>query len=110
MQTYFDIFRTFELRKSRNPFKKPSSRVYIDIPPVIVNEVSDILAIPLYHIYKSVYKTLKWPNIWKAESVNVIPKNSAPADMSQLRNLSCTPKGVGSFHTGRTQKRDFSLS
>ena len=25
------------------------------------------------------------------ETVNIIPKNSAPADMSQLRNLSCTP-------------------
>ena len=29
--------------------------------------------------------------MWKAETVKVIPKNSAPTQLSELRNLSCTP-------------------
>ena len=35
--------------------------------------------------------TLDWPDVWKAETVSVIPKNSAPANLGELRNLSCTP-------------------
>ena len=29
--------------------------------------------------------------MWKAETVHVIPKNSSPASLAELRNLSCTP-------------------
>ena len=72
-------------------FRKPNSTVKGDIPPSLINEVSDILAIPLHFIYCQVYDQLEWPDLWKAETVNVIPKNSAPSDFSQLRNISCTP-------------------
>ena len=55
------------------------------------SSVADILAIPLEYIYSCVYSDLSLPDLWKLETVHVIPKNSAPADISQLRNLSCTP-------------------
>ena len=53
--------------------------------------LADILAIPLHHIFTRVYQTLVWPELWKSETVNIIPKNAAPSDLTQLRNLSCTP-------------------
>ena len=72
-------------------FRKPKSMGNGDVPPELINEIADILAIPLHYIYEKVYSTLEWPELWKRESVHVIPKNSAPSDMTQLRNLSCTP-------------------
>ena len=72
-------------------FKKPNSIVRGDIPPKLVCSVADFLAIPLKYIFDQVYSTLEWPALWRSETVSVIPKNNAPADMGQLRNLSCTP-------------------
>ena len=51
--------------------------------------------------------TLSWPTIWKSETVNVIPKNSAPSGLQELRNLSCTPlfsKILESFILDRLKK------
>ena len=42
-------------------------------------------------IYTQVYETLEWPKLWASETVHLIPKNSAPDSLKQLRNLSCTP-------------------
>ena len=81
----------FQIAARLKSFKKPTSRVRGDIPASLVNQVADILAIPLHYIYGEVYSKLQWPSLWKAETVSVIPKNAAPSEMSQLRNLSCTP-------------------
>ena len=72
-------------------FKKPNSRVEGDLPPALVTEAADILAIPLHHINSQIYKKLEWPELWRSETANVIPKTSTPTDMTQLRNLSRTP-------------------
>ena len=71
--------------------KKPRSQVRGDIPPELATEYADILAIPLGYIFGQVYKDLSWPEMWKQETVTVIPKNSAPASLAEMRNLSCTP-------------------
>ena len=72
-------------------FKKPKSRVPGDISPDLVNEFHDILAEPLAFIFNQALNTLIWPDLWKMETVHVIPKNSAPSGLAELRNLSCTP-------------------
>ena len=71
-------------------FKKPRSQVSGDINPDLVTKFHDILAVPLTYIFNMTLNTLVWPDLWKAETVTVIPKNNSPADLSELRNLSCT--------------------
>ena len=56
-----------------------------------MNEVYNELAIPLAYIFNQSFNTLAWPTLWKQETVHLIPKNSSPASLSELRNLSCTP-------------------
>ena len=71
--------------------KKLNSRVPGDIHPRLIQRYHDVLAIPLKHVYHRAYETATWPKLWKNETVTVIPKCSRPKDLSQLRNLSCTP-------------------
>ena len=72
-------------------FKKTKSTVKGDIPAELICCVADILAIPLFAIFSSVYETLEWPTLWSTETVHLIPKTKAPSELKQLRNLSCTP-------------------
>ena len=71
--------------------KKPKSQVYGDIPPKLVAANADFLAIPLCHIFNQSLRERAWPDIWKREIVNVIPKTPSPSNLGELRNLSCTP-------------------
>ena len=71
-------------------FRKPKSRVPGDIEPKLVTAMHNLLAIPLTAIYNQALSTLSWPQLWKDETVSIIPKNNSPADLSELRNLSCT--------------------
>ena len=68
--------------------KKPKSQVEGES---LVTEYADLLAIPLAHIFGQVFATLQWPDLWKRETVTVIPKGSSPSSIAELRNLSCTP-------------------
>ena len=72
-------------------FKKPRSMVDGDIFRQLVTKYSDVLAIPLHHVYKRSFARGTWPEIWKRETVVVIPKCSRPSGLTELRNLSCTP-------------------
>ena len=80
----------FQVAARLRSFKKPKGLVRGDIPPELANKFADILAIPLAQIYNQVLNTLEWPLLWKTESVIVIPKNSSPSSLTELRNLSCT--------------------
>ena len=80
-----------EISAALKSCKKPKSRIKGDIDRRLVSKFSDMLAQPLYIIYEQVYSTLHWPRLWATETVNLIPKCSAPDNLSQLRNLSCTP-------------------
>ena len=84
-------YEEFEVAARLKTFRKPKSRVHGDIFPELVTKYCDLLAEPLCYIYNLVVDTLEWPDAWKMETVNIIPKNNAPANMGELRNLSCTP-------------------
>ena len=80
--------------------RKPKSTVEGDIDPRLVTRYSDLLAIPLHFLYCQIYGHLEWPELWSTETVHLIPKVPAPENLSQLRNLSCTPlfsKALESF-------------
>ena len=85
------VIEKHEISARLKQCKKPKSRVFGDIPPELVAPNCDLLAIPLYTIYNQVISTCSWPDIWKNETVSVIPKTTSPANMGELRNLSCTP-------------------
>lgn len=71
--------------------KKTKGRVGGDIMPQTVAPLADVIAVPLFHIFSAVYRTGVWPSLWSTETVHLIPKVPRPSDLSQLRNLSCTP-------------------
>ena len=103
-----DILQEYEVAARLKSFRKPKSQVYGDINPILVTDFADLLAQPLTFIFNQTLKTLSWPSIWKSETVSVIPKNSAPSDISELRNLSCTPlysKVLESFVLERLKKQ-----
>ena len=63
-----------------------------DINPSLVTQFADLLAEPICYIFNQALHTLEWPKLlWKSETVSIIPKNNTPSDLSELRNLSCTP-------------------
>ena len=82
---------TYQVAARLKYCRKPKGMVQGDIPSQCVAGLSDILALPLAHIYNRVYSTGVWPALWKKETVCVIPKTSRPSELGQLRNLSCTP-------------------
>ena len=71
--------------------KKPKSMVAGDIFKQLVSKYADIIAIPLHHVYTRAFSTGTWPDLWKRETVVVIPKVTKPENLGELRNLSCTP-------------------
>ena len=72
-------------------FKKPKSQVPGDILPSLFTTYADVLSEPLQVIFEQIYKTWEWPDLWKSETVTLIPKKKSPETLSDLRNLSCTP-------------------
>ena len=92
------IILPHEISARLRTFKKPKSQVSGDIDPELVGKYHDYLAIPLAYIFNLTLNTRSWPGLWKSETVTVIPKNSSPADLSELRNLSCTPFSLRSWN------------
>ena len=79
-----------------------------DIDPRLATKYADLLAIPLHYLYSQIHNQLHWPTLWKTETVTLIPKNSAPEGLAQLRNLSCTPlfsKLLESFILGTLKQK-----
>ena len=102
----------YEIAARLRHCKKPKSQLYGDIPPNLVSPNADILAIPLAHIFNQSINERAWPRLWKKEIVNVIPKTAAPADLGELRNISCTPlfSKVFEFFVLEDLKKSVSLS
>ena len=71
--------------------RKPKSGVKGDIDPRLVTKFCDLIAIPLHCIYNKVLRDYQWPEIWKRETVKIIPKKSIPESLKDVRNISCTP-------------------
>ena len=78
------------IAKRLRAFKKPKSMVKHDIFPSLVNNAADVLSEPLADIYNAISSSRTWPLLWKQEFVTPIPKKSLPADVNDLRNISCT--------------------
>ena len=83
--------RLHEISSRLRHFKKTNSRVPGDVFKQLTSEYSDLFAIPLEIIYSKCFTNAEWPQLWKNETVTVIPKCSRPSELSELRNLSCTP-------------------
>ena len=99
--------KAFQIAQRLKHMKKPASQVKGDIPPELVAPLADILAEPLETVFRQVYEELEWPAVWKMETVTAIPKNNSPEDLSELRNISCTPlfsKLLESFVLDRLRK------
>lgn len=84
------ILTRAQVAKRLRQIKKPKSMIKHDIFPCLVNPAADYLAAPLAHIYNSISASEVWPMMWKQEFVTPIPKKSIPADLNDLRNISCT--------------------
>ena len=84
------VLATHEVAARIKFFKKPKSMVRGDIFPSLMTKYADFLAIPLTSIYNEITFSKVWPVCWKLEFVMVIPKTTNPADLSGLRNNSCT--------------------
>ena len=72
-------------------FRKPKSQVEGDILSSLFTSFADTLSEPLHIIFTQVYETWEWPQLWQTETVTLIPKKKSPENLSDLRNLSCTP-------------------
>ena len=70
--------------------RKPKSMVKHDIFPCLVSGAAAAIAIPLTAIYNNMLATRTWPLRWKEEFVTPIPKKPVPANVNDLRNISCT--------------------
>ena len=79
--------------------RRPKSQVVGDIPPDLATEYADILAVPLHYIFGLVYESLEWPDIWKMETVTVIPKCASIMYTALL-------KTSGEFHPGKTKEQN----
>lgn len=71
-------------------FKNPKPMVKHDIFPALISPAADLLAAPMYHIYKTISATSKWPLLWKQEFVTPIPQKTLPSGFNDLCNISCT--------------------
>ena len=83
----------YEVAAALKSCRKPRSTVPGDLPPkALTHEICDILSEPLHYIYQLILDEFHWPKIWKCELVTLIPKKPNPSELSELRNLSCTPR------------------
>ena len=76
------VIAQHEISTRLKTFKKPKSQVVGDIHPELVTKFHDMLAVPLAYVFNLSLATRAWPDLWKAETVSIIPK-TAP----QLRCL-----------------------
>ena len=87
----FPVPELYQISARLKSIKKPKGLLRGDIDGKLNYRYCDLIAIPLLMIFSSVARTAEWPRLWKSEQVTVIPKNSCPENMTELRNLSCTP-------------------
>lgn len=71
--------------------KKATSTVEDNPMPHLVQQFPECFAASVVMIFSEVNKTSRWPLKWKREHLTIIPKVPNPADLSEYRNISCTP-------------------
>ena len=83
--------REEEVVKRLRECKKPRGLLHGDIFPELITLHAEKLSPVITHVLNASYAAEIWPAIWKCETVTSIPKKSNPEDLSELRNISCTP-------------------
>ena len=81
----------YQVTSAIKDFRKPKSMVVCDLFPNLVTKYSDLFALPLTVICNTCFSNNVWPELWKDETVVVIPKVKCPTSLGEYRNLSCTP-------------------
>ena len=71
--------------------RKPKGIVTSDLPKKIVQNCSDIIAVPAQLIFNNITRTSTYPSKWKIEHQVAIPKTYPPEDEDDLRNIAKTP-------------------
>ena len=80
-----------EISQRIQRMKKPSSKVRGDVDRRLIMKYPELFAKPLRIIFKEIFSSCVWPDLWKMETVTLLPKTRSPENMGQLRNISCTP-------------------
>jgi len=60
------------------------------LPNSLLRIVSDLIALPLSHIFNSIITHCKFPDIWKTSCIVALPKTNPPS-ISKLRPISLLP-------------------
>jgi hypothetical protein len=62
-----------------------------DIPGKVFKYAGPKLCVPVAAMFNRVVKSGIFPDVWKRETVTVIPKKKNPKELNDLRNISLTP-------------------
>ena len=68
--------------------KIPNSSVEGDVPKHLVKPIAKELLEPLADIFNVSFVNESWPDIWKVETVVLIPKIPTPGSMNDIRPIS----------------------
>ena len=71
--------------------KKPCGLLSGDIYPDLLTKLATSLSNVITDVLNASYDQEIWPEVWKTESVLVIPKTARPENLNEVRNISCTP-------------------
>ena len=62
-----------------------------DIYPKLLTDYASLLSRPLTDVLNSAFANEIWPEVWRTETITIIPKCQSPEDLGSTRNISCTP-------------------
>ena len=62
-----------------------------DIFPDLLTKYAGLLSLVVADVLNAAYAQEIWPDVWKTESVSIIPKVTCPENLNEVRNISCTP-------------------
>ena len=71
--------------------KKPKGLLSGDVFPSLLTSYAQFFAPPLTKVINKAFKQEIWPEVWKLETVTIIPKTQNPSQLGETRNISCTP-------------------
>ena len=71
--------------------EKPRGLLPGDIFPDLLTQYAGRLSEVVACVLNAAYKQETWPDIWKIESVSIIPESSNMENLNNVRNISCTP-------------------
>ena len=58
--------------------------------PTLLSTYAEEISVPLSGILNNAFREEVWPDVWRQETVSVIPKCQRPESLGETRNISCT--------------------